>query len=201
MEALILHGLSNCTLSDPIGLRWKPNLLGQGQHQAEDGPAAHMQTTGLKKDYLSKSAQLEEQMACVVCWGDGVAVYWLHQNMVAQVTPIDHAMGSYPKACWELWLAVDKYLQENKPEEVPWEPGGCLPASQGGAARRSWSCWNNHSQGQVAPGNLALILHPVKLHPAPMNVISEKRGLAKGRLRSVNSEFKAFLWGLRSQNE
>lgn len=74
MKALILDGLSNCTLSDPIDLRWKPNLLGQGQRQAEDVPGAHMQTTGLKKDYLGKSAQLEEQMACVVCWGDGVAV-------------------------------------------------------------------------------------------------------------------------------
>lgn len=73
-KALILHGLSNCALSDPIDLRWKPNLLGQGQHQAEDGLAAHMQTAGLKKDYLGKSAQLEEQMACVVCQRDGVVV-------------------------------------------------------------------------------------------------------------------------------
>lgn len=67
--------------------------------------------------------------------------------------------------------------------------------------RRSWSCWNNHSQGHVALGNVALILHPVTLHPALMTAISEKHGLVKGRLGSVNGEFKACIWGLWSQSE
>jgi len=49
-------------------------LFGQGQQQAEDGLAAHMETADLKKDHLGKPAHLEQQMACVMCQGDGVAV-------------------------------------------------------------------------------------------------------------------------------
>lgn len=46
-------------------------------------------------------------------------------------------------------------------------------------------------QGQAASGSFALIFHLVTLHLSLMNVIFEKHGLAKGRLRSVNGEFKA----------
>lgn len=54
-------------------------------------------------------------MACVIYQGHNATVYWLHQNTVAQVTPIDHVMGTYPKTCWEICLAIAKYIQENKP--------------------------------------------------------------------------------------
>lgn len=59
-----------------------------------------------------------------------------------------------------------------------WDLGGCLPTSHGGVTQRSWSCWNNQSQGQVAPGNLALILHLVTLHPALMRWVSYSKNVA-----------------------
>lgn len=59
-----------------------------------------------------------------------------------------------------------------------WELGGCLPASHGGVAQRSWSCWSNQSQGQVAPRKLTLVLHPVTLHPALVRWVSYLKNMA-----------------------
>lgn len=102
-------------------------------------------------------------------------------------------MDTYPKSCWELCLAVAKYFQEKKKTtlRIALGPWGTSASFSGRCSLEELVLLKNNSQGQAASGNFALIFHLVTLHLSLISVIFEKHGLAKGRLRSVEGEFKA----------
>lgn len=155
VNALILHGLSKCAFSDPVYLRWKTNFLAQGQHQFED--LLHAGKVQVLKKIIETSRLgwkrngmcdiSETQCNCVMASPK-------HSGPSNPHRPCD---GHLPKNLLGNMFGNCQVFSGEQTLRSSWKPGECLPASQHSAFQRS--CWNNHSQGRDAPGDLALILY------------------------------------------